>query len=36
MARPRTVSDHVVVDADPDLLYTLIADPVQMLSLIHI
>ena len=30
MARPRTVSDHVVVDADPDLLYTLIADPVQM------
>ena len=30
MSRPRTVTDHVVIDADPDLLYTLIADPVQM------
>lgn len=30
MARPRTVTDHVVVDASPELLYTLISDPVQM------
>lgn len=30
MARPRTVSGDVVVDTDPALLYTLVADPVQM------
>jgi uncharacterized protein YndB with AHSA1/START domain len=30
VARPRTVSDDVVVDAPPETLYALVADPAQM------
>lgn len=30
MTRPRTISDDVVVDAPPEMLYSLVADPVRM------